>query len=278
MATYIVGDLHGCFDQLIDLLESVNFCERKDQLLLTGDIVARGPKSLESLLFLKSMKDSANFVLGNHDLNLIAIAKGIRKPNKSDKLEQVLKYKDLDKLIEWLQSKKILIQHPTHNFSIVHAGIPPGFNLNELINISKKIEDKISSRDSYFFLKDAFFKTANVWSPDLKPIYKELFMLNAFTRIRYVNSKKNEIDYSVKCHPIDNDNPNIKPWFELIKTPDLNGKKIIFGHWSSLMGVVNKNVLGLDTGSVWGNYLTMIRWEDQMIFKSSLNSIHNKKI
>ncbi|ASK78284.1 hypothetical protein CF386_04270 [Paraphotobacterium marinum] len=89
--------------------------------------------------------------------------------------------------------KKILMQHPTHNFYIVHAGIPPGFNLNELVNISKKIEEKISSKNSYFFLKDAFTKTANVWSPSMKQTHKELFMLNAFTRIRYVNFKKTKL-------------------------------------------------------------------------------------
>lgn len=265
MATYIVGDIQGCFDELKQLLKQVKFNPKQDQLWLTGDLVARGPKSLETLRYVKSLGSSATTVLGNHDLHLLAVAQGYAKHKKRDGLNPLFAVSDCDELLAWLAQQPLLAIHPEHQFIMVHAGISPQWSQNRAIKLAKEVEQVIQSEQLPWLLQHMYGNEPSHWCKKLQGIDRYRLIINVFTRMRYCYPD-GALEFACKKSPKQNQDSNLQPWFKL-KGAHLEGAPIVFGHWAALLGKTgSKNVHALDTGCVWGNSMTMLRWEDKKLF------------
>lgn len=255
MTIYAIGDVQGCFDELEWLLAKINFQPGCDRLWFTGDLVNRGPKSLETLRFVKSLGDTAVVVLGNHDLHLLACHFTGRKPHKTDTLESVLSSKDCDDLLNWLRFQPFL--HYEKNFCLVHAGLPPQWDLSTAVNCAKKVENVLrdSGKVGEFFDR-MYGDTPSRWDEQLDEWPMIRFIVNAFTRMRYC-AADGSIDLRYKGSP-GSQPSELVPWFDHSgrRSRDLN---IVFGHWSSL-GITQKpGIYNLDTGCFWGGQLTALR-------------------
>ncbi|EMK6924754.1 bis(5'-nucleosyl)-tetraphosphatase (symmetrical) ApaH [Vibrio alginolyticus] len=262
MATYIVGDIQGCFDELQRLLEKVSFSAKKDQLWLAGDLVARGPKSLETLRFVKSLGASAIVVLGNHDLHLLAVAHGIKKVKDKDKTAPIFTAPDKEELLTWLAQQPLLAEHD--EFVMCHAGISPQWNLKTARKCAREVERIIQSEELPWLLKNMYSNQPDSWDDSLQGLDRYRYIINAFTRMRFC-FPDGRLDMDCKLPPQQVSSNELIPWFEVPKRIHLN-KAVLFGHWAALQGYMNNEVIGLDTGCVWGGSLTMIRWEDKKIF------------
>lgn len=264
MATYIIGDLHGCFDEFQAILTQANFNPQHDELWLTGDLIARGDKSLECLRFVKALGNRATVVLGNHDLHLLATLEGIKKVKPKDKVEAIFNAPDRAELQNWLRNRPLIAIHPQHNFIMVHAGISPEWDLDTALTCAKEAENALQSEGYITLLKEMYGNSPDSWSTDLQGLDRLRYTINVCTRMRFCYKDK-RLDFECKL-PVEQAPSELKPWFEL-NNPLFQQKSIIFGHWASLIGYPTPNTIyALDTGCVWGNHLTMIRWEDQKIF------------
>ncbi|MDD1793875.1 symmetrical bis(5'-nucleosyl)-tetraphosphatase [Enterovibrio sp. ZSDZ42] len=265
MATYLVGDIQGCFDDLRALLDTVSFNEKHDHLYLAGDLVARGPDSLSVLRFVKSLGDHAHTVLGNHDLHLLAVAEGFKKPKAKDKTQPILDASDRDELLHWLRQQPLLLHYDKRNeiapgFVMTHAGIPPCWDLQNAKHHAKRIEKILRGDDYRWLLQNMYANEPTHWSNELEELEQYRYTINAFTRMRFC-LKDGALDMACKLPPGQMTHGELVPWFEV--TPRQNIEEtLVFGHWAALGGVVNRHLMGLDTGCVWGGALTMIRWED----------------
>ena len=264
MSTYIVGDIQGCYDELIALLDSASFDKANDELWVAGDLVARGPKSLETLRFIKSLGNSAKVILGNHDLHLLAISEGIRANKEKDFLTPIFNAPDRNELLTWLRNQPLFLRHPEFNFVMVHAGISPQWTVTQAETVVKEVEVILQSDDFPKLLKSMYGNCPASWSDSLTRDDRLRFIVNVFTRMRFC-FLDGTLEFENKNSPEETDNTVLKPWFEietLDKTTD-----IVFGHWAALMGNASEeSVHALDTGCVWGNSLTMLRWEDKQRF------------
>lgn len=264
MATYIVGDLHGCFDELQLLLKQVNYNPEQDELWLTGDLVARGSKSLECLRFVKDPKNNAKTILGNHDLHLLATLLGVKKVKPHDRVDAIFEAPDRIELQNWLRNQPLFIQHSTNGFLLTHAGISPEWTLAETRTYAREAESILQSNNYADYLAQMYENTPNYWSTEWQGIARWRYIVNVFTRMRFCYPDK-RLDFTCKL-PIEEAPSELTPWFEL-DNPLFDEQEIIFGHWASLMGKTNRvNIYALDTGCAWGNHLTMIRWEDKQFF------------
>ncbi|ELB2904854.1 bis(5'-nucleosyl)-tetraphosphatase (symmetrical) ApaH [Vibrio alginolyticus] len=262
MATYIVGDIQGCFDELQRLLEKVSFSAKKDQLWLAGDLVARGPKSLETLRFVKSLGASAIVVLGNHDLHLLAVAHGIKKVKDKDRTAPIFTVPDKEELLTWLAQQPLMAEHD--EFVMCHAGISPQWNLKTARKCAREVERIIQSEELPWLLKNMYSNQPDSWDDSLQGLDRYRYIINAFTRMRFC-FPDGRLDMDCKLPPQQVSGNELIPWFDVPKRIHLN-KAVLFGHWAALQGYMNNEVIGLDTGCVWGGSLTMIRWEDKKIF------------
>ncbi|HXK00287.1 MAG TPA: bis(5'-nucleosyl)-tetraphosphatase (symmetrical) ApaH [Buchnera sp. (in: enterobacteria)] len=267
MSTYLVGDIHGCYNQLKLLLHKVSFNPIKDTLWCTGDLVCRGSESLDVLCFLFSLGERAKVVLGNHDLHLLSVYYGVNKNRKEDFITDIIEYKDAKILISWLRKQPLLRIDEEKKIIVSHAGIYPKWNLNTLIHCAKEVESILSSQDYLIFLRLLRDNDTNHWTENMTRFDRLRFITNAFTRMRYIFPNGN-LNMICKKSPSDFTKP-LKPWFAI--TNKLYKKySIFFGHWSSLLGKhTPDNVFALDTGCCWGNALTMIRLEDYVLFSQS---------
>ncbi|GAD78746.1 symmetrical bis(5'-nucleosyl)-tetraphosphatase [Vibrio ezurae] len=262
MSNYLVGDIQGCLDELLLLLEQVHFNAEKDTLWVAGDLVARGPKSLETLRFIKGLGNSAKVVLGNHDLHLIAVSLGIHNAKPRDKTQPILEAEDRHQLIHWLRQQPILAEHP--EFVMSHAGIYPLWDLAQAKAAATEVESELRGDNWQSLIKQMYGNSPDVWHPSLQGMQRLRFIINAFTRMRYCYHD-GRLDMASKLPPEQEDKSKLLPWFELTQRKPLP-KKAIFGHWAALMGIDAQQVIGLDTGCVWGNYMTLLRWEDKRYF------------
>lgn len=267
MATYAVGDLQGCLDPLKSLLDEVKFDTNTDQLWLAGDVVNRGPQSLEALRFVKSMGSNAIMVLGNHDLHLLAYASGYRKPGKLDTLASILTAPDCDELIEWLHEQPLMHFDAEKNVVMVHAGIPPIWSVKKALKRAREVEKFIRhERKSIKYLKKMYGNEPSKWDKTLEGTDRLRLITNYFTRMRFC-SADGRLELDSKMGP-ENPPDGYAPWYTF-PNPKLGDTKIIFGHWAALMGNTNnKQFIALDTGYVWGGSLTMMRLEDGATFQS----------
>ena len=268
MATYIVGDLHGCFKEFQMLLEKAQFDEKQDEIWLTGDLVARGDDSLACLRFVKNLGEKAQTVLGNHDLHLLSTLLGIKRVKPLDKVEPIFKALDRDELQNWLRNQPLMVQHPKYGFLLVHAGISPEWDLSTATQCAREAEALLKSENYANYIAQMYENHPDHWDSNLQGIDRWRYIVNAFTRMRFCYLDK-RLDFACKL-PIKDAPIELKAWFEL-DNPLFNEQEIIFGHWASLMGeCAHPNIYALDTGCAWGNHLTMVRWGDKQVFTQVL--------
>lgn len=273
MSIYAIGDIQGCFDDLLRLLKLIKFEKESDQLWFTGDLVNRGPKSLETLRFVKSLGQSARMVLGNHELHLLASAFKLRTLLKKDTLTPILQAPDCEELLFWLRHQPLF--HYNDGFCLLHAGLPPQWGFSQTKKMALKAE-KVLQGDSYKeFFKVMYSDKPDIWSKHLKGMEKIRFIINCFTRIRFceLNGRLNfKYKQAVGSQP-----SYLLPWYAI---PDRQSKdlKIIFGHWSTLGYYQGYNCYAIDTGCLWGGQLTALKLGNK-IQKFQVNSTHrhNKK-
>lgn len=257
MAIYAIGDIQGCYNELRRLLDTLDFDPRRDRLWLAGDLVNRGPHSLETLRFIKSLGDAAVSVLGNHDLHLIATVVSLGKTGKKDTLGPILRAADCDELIEWLRSQPLF--HHDDNYCMLHAGLPPQWDLELTLQMARETEQAIQGDDYQRFFRSMYGNKPAVWQDDLPKTEKLRFAVNCFSRLRFC-TLDGELDFGPKGPP-GSQPPHLMPWYTVPwrKSRDL---RIIFGHWSTLGFYHGNNVFGIDTGCLWGGQLTALRLDD----------------
>lgn len=260
MAHYAIGDVHGCFDELIALLEKINFNHGCDTLWLTGDIVNRGPKSLETLQFVMQHESSVHTVLGNHDLHLLAVYYGEGKVKRSDTLSSILNHPNSDKMLEWLKSQPLMIQN--NQYVMVHAGLLPQWNVDKAHALASEVEYVLQSNKADKYFSKMYSNKPSAWSDDLDGYERLRMITNVFTRMRALTFT-NELEYdyksTVKKMPL-----YLRPWFKAANRQHLS-HNIIFGHWSALGYINADHVISLDTGALWGGELTAINLDTQQV-------------
>lgn len=267
MATYFVGDIQGCHDELQSLLSLAQFDPAHDELWLTGDLVARGPKSLEVLRFVKDLGDRATTVLGNHDLNLLAVYSGHTKPKKKDKTEYIFSAPDKHDLMMWLRARPIMARHPSLPVVMTHAGLSPQWDLDTAEKCAREIEMLLRSNQGSWLLGHMYGEEPSHWDPRLTGLPRWRYIINSFTRMRFCRND-GSLEFKCKASP-ENRPDDLSPWFD-VRVRSENEPHLVFGHWAALMGKCPiPTIKALDTGCVWGNQLTLWRWEDNAMF--SLN-------
>ena len=257
MAVYAVGDIQGCLKPLKGLLQSADFQWGRDTLWVVGDIVNRGPSSLKALRYLYEHREDVVCVLGNHDLHLLAVANGLRKADSSDTLDKILEARDRDELLNWLRHRPLL--HSEAGYTMVHAGVPHIWTLEEARERAAEVEAALRGPQWRKFLARMYGNTPQGWDADLAGYRRLRVITNYFTRMRFVHPDGRLDLRSKGKKPIAKS--DAAPWFAYKKN-QLDGEKIVFGHWAALQGEVKvKNLIALDTGCVWGGHLSLHRLE-----------------
>lgn len=261
MALYAVGDLQGCLHPLERLLEYVHFNPEHDTLWLTGDLVCRGPDSIGSLQFVRSLGASAKTVLGNHDLHLLAcFDTGKIKPGSE--IAGILNHPSAPELMDWLAQQPMLIQDEARGLIMTHAGIPPQWSDNKAVRRARELEASLSQKDS----RSAFFKAMYGnkpcrWSSALTGNDRLRYIVNAFTRMRFCGPD-GELEFKFDKTP-DKGPIGMKPWYQWPARK--RSHKVVFGHWAALMGMTGKaSFISLDSGYVWGNHLTLMNLDSEI--------------
>lgn len=260
MAVYAIGDVQGCHRELMTLLALLEFDPDSDRLWFVGDLVNRGPGSLEVLRFVKSLGDRAVTVLGNHDLHLLAVATGTREPGPGDTFDAVLAAPDRDELIDWLRRQPLLHHDATLGYTLIHAGLPPQWDLAQAARCAGEVESMLRS-DSYTdFLCDMYGGKPDLWSEELRGTDRLRFILNCFTRLRFCDAD-GRIHLKEKGSPFGRGD-ELRPWFDIPgrASADL---KLVFGHWSTLGRYHAPGVFALDSGCIWGGALTALHLDGE---------------
>ena len=247
MSTYLIGDIHGCYDELRALLAQVDFDPQQDELWLTGDLVARGPGSLDVLRYVKSLGDCVRLVIGNHDLHRLAVYAGISRNKPKDRLTPLLEAHDADELINWLRRQPLLQVDEEKKLLMAHAGITPQWDLDTAKLCAREVEAVLAS-DTYPLFLDA--------------MYGDMRMRFCFPN--------GQLDMICKEAP-NSAPPPLKPWF-LVASKIGSEYTQVFGHWASLEGKgTPEHIIGLDTGCCWGGTLTLLHWESQRYYVQASN-------
>lgn len=262
MTTYVIGDLQGCYDELQVLLKHIDYQPKQDFLWFAGDIVNRGPKSLECLHFVKQLEQQgqAKIVLGNHDLHLLAAYAGFDKfLSKSDTLQEILQSEEAEKLIDWLRKQPLMVKHPVYNTVMVHAGIPPQWSIKAAQGYAKEVETLLQGEDwKNALVNHLFGNQPNEWQETLSGWDRARYILNAFTRMRYCDAN-GALEFSLKSAPESDQKRQeafpYKPWFVFSNRKN-KAYEIFFGHWSTLGEIDAYQVHSTDTGCLWGGELT----------------------
>ncbi|HHR5878231.1 TPA: bis(5'-nucleosyl)-tetraphosphatase (symmetrical) ApaH [Providencia alcalifaciens] len=275
MSTYIVGDIHGCYRELRELLDSVSFDPQQDTLWLTGDLVARGPDSLQVLRYVKSLGSSARLVLGNHDLHLIGIYCKISRNKPKDHLDELLNAPDIDELINWLRRQPLLQVEEDQKMVMTHAGITPQWDLETAKMCAREVEAVLSSDAYPLFIDSMYGDMPNNWSESLMGLARLRYSTNALTRLRYC-FPNGQLDMDCKESPAKAPAP-LKPWFSLpSQFPE--DYSIFFGHWASLEGKFTpEHVYAMDTGCCWGGDLTLLHWETKTFHRQKSHQKRRKE-
>lgn len=253
MATYVIGDVQGCYDPLMRLLQKVQFDPAVDTLWLVGDLVNRGKQSLETLRFIRSLGQAAVAVLGNHDISLIAAFHGLRKPHKS--LKALVAAPDYAELVQWLAHRPILHVDLQAGYAMSHAGIPPQWDLATAKQCAAEVETYLSSPDPTTWLAMVYGDQPDYWNPQHSLFDRHRYILNAFTRMRYCHAD-GSLEFAEKGKPTKA--MKLIPWFNYPNRQEL-GLTVLFGHWSTLGYYEGNQVIALDTGCVWGGQLSALR-------------------
>lgn len=258
MAVYAIGDVQGCYDPLARLLDRLLFDPAADTLWFTGDLVNRGPNSLKTLRFVKSLGDSAITVLGNHDLHLLALAAGVVfLDERFASLDEVLKAPDRDELVDWLRRRPLAHYDKSLNTLLVHAGTHPDWSVQQTLALAGEVEKVLQKKNkSQSLLRKMYGDNPRQWSNELTGKKRLRFIINCLTRMRML-TRKRRMNYAHTGPPF-RARRDLLPWFRFTSRA-AEGSRIVFGHWSSLGLIVLPELVSLDTGCVWGSQLTAVR-------------------
>ncbi len=257
MAVYAIGDIQGCYDALRMLLDKISFSPSEDTLWFAGDLVNRGDKSLETLRFVKGLGPAAVCVLGNHDLSLLALAEGYTKASNHT-MQDVLTAPDREELFFWLRRLPLLHHDEALGFTLVHAGLPPQWDLDTAGQCAREVECVLRDDTAYHrFMAGMFGNRPKKWDPALAGVDRYRFIINSFTRMRYC-TLEGKLNFSDKG-PVGTQRNKYVPWFAVPWRRSRN-LRIVFGHWSALNGRTGESgVYALDTGCLWGGRLSALR-------------------
>jgi len=261
MSTYAIGDIQGCYQPLLDLLQRIDFSPSRDTLWLTGDLVNRGPGSLDVLRWAFRHQDSLHMVLGNHDLHLLAVAEGYGRLGKSDTLAPILDASDGKLMLDWLRCQPLMLYDG--EWAMVHAGLLPQWDIEKALDLAEEVEETLAGKDYRYFLSRMYGNKPARWSEELRGIDRMRLTVNAMTRMRLVG-RDGEIDFAFKGELPDAP-ANLVPWFDAPGRKSA-GTPIVCGHWSALGLHMEEDVCAIDSGCLWGGSLTALRLEDRQVF------------
>ena len=260
MSTYLIGDIQGCDSALVRLLQHIDFSPSRDTLYLLGDLINRGPASADVLRRCMEYGDAVKPLLGNHDLHLLASAHGVRKPGRRDTLQSILDANDRQDLLAWVAQQPLArcLENPQgQQLLMVHAGVLPQWSLKDVMALAQEVHDHIRSEGLPEFLQHMYGNTPNHWHATLTGHDRLRVIVNALTRIRFCTpggAMDFESSESAEAAPV-----GLVPWFDA-PGRRTQGTLIAFGHWSTLGWVSRPDILGLDTGCVWGGCLSAVRF------------------
>ncbi|MDP5142517.1 symmetrical bis(5'-nucleosyl)-tetraphosphatase [Rheinheimera baltica] len=258
MATYVIGDLQGCFDALQRLLCHVNYQPEHDKLWFCGDLVARGPQSLQCLQFVKSLGEAAVTVLGNHDLHLLACYYGVSEIKKQDLLQPVFESPELESIVNWLRQQPLLHVSADQRFMMVHAGLAPAWSLQQAITMTQEVQTQLKT-DPLPILQNMYGNKPEHFHDATTEQLRWRFTINSCTRIRFCR-QDGSLELKEKGHPRNQE--QLVPWYEFWRNK--LQAELFFGHWAALNGYSPIiNIHALDTGCIWGNALTAYCIETQ---------------
>ena len=259
MARFAIGDIQGCCDELKALLARCKFSADRDEIWFVGDLVNRGPQSLETLRFVRALGANATVVLGNHDLHLLALRFGSkRKPKDGDTLDDVLSAPDRDQILEWLLGRPLAVFDEPRGDFLVHAGLVPEWSPRTAAKLAREVE-AVLREDSRTLFDGMYGNKPDKWSDSLRGMDRLRFVINAFTRMRFCH-RDGTVDLKTKGSP--GDQPEgMYPWFDVPgrKSADV---RVVCGHWSTLGYKRRRDLLALDTGCVWGGALTAVNLDE----------------
>ena len=255
---YLIGDVQGCCDALDTLLAKIDFSPSRDRLFVLGDLVNRGPRSLATLRRLRDLGNAAQCVLGNHDLNLLAVAHGVRKPHRGDTIQEILEARDRDDWLQWLRERPLALTlgSGATGWLMVHAGVVPQWTREQTVQLAGEVERVLRGPGCGEFLQVMYGDEPSRWRHDLAGAERLRFIVNVLTRIRFV-AADGTLDLHTK-DGLDGAPPGMFAWFDAPKRATA-GVPIACGHWATL-GLINRpDLLAIDTGCVWGRQLTAVR-------------------
>jgi bis(5'-nucleosyl)-tetraphosphatase (symmetrical) len=252
LTRHAIGDVQGCYEELRALIARLRFSADRDRLWFVGDLVNRGPRSLDVLRYVRALGDNAIVVLGNHDLHLLAVACGGHTARRSDTLAQILQAPDRDALLEWLAGRPLA--HFEAGDLLLHAGVVPQWTLALTLALAREVEAALRHDPRHLF-DHMYGDEPDHWSADLSGADRLRFAINVLTRLR-VCTGEGRINLRLKGKPPAADSP-WRPWFD-IESRRTRDARIIFGHWSALGLIMRNGVIGLDSGCVWGGALTAV--------------------
>lgn len=265
MATYAIGDLQGCYDPLVRLLDYLKFSPETDRLWFVGDLVNRGPQSLEVLRFVKRLGPAAATVLGNHDLHLVMQAAGYGKANREDTLAAILAAPDRDELMAWLRAQPLF--HVENGWGMVHAGLLPTWDVTQAQALSDEVQAALNAPDYPDFLAHMWGSEPDAWRDDLTGWDRLRVVVNAMTRMRFVwPDGRMEFRTPGAKGPPERGPAGCVPWFEAPGRRSAD-HLIVCGHWSALGFRQTNKLLALDSGCLWGGSLTAVRLDDRRVFQ-----------
>jgi bis(5'-nucleosyl)-tetraphosphatase (symmetrical) len=271
VSTYAVGDIQGCYDQLRTLLDRIGFDPEHDSLWVVGDVVSRGPQSLQALRYLRSLGDTVVTVLGNHDLNLLAVAAGVRKPHASDAVQDVLGAGDRDDLFDWLRTRKMM--HADRGYAMVHAGLLPQWTIARALELAAEVEAELRGENHGELLARMYGNAPARWDDHLTGYDRLRVIVNAMTRLRLCD-ERGTMEFSHKTRPVDLP-AGYMPWFDVPGRASA-GTPVLCGHWAALGLMVRDDVLAIDTGCVWGRTLTALRLDDRKLYQCDCRALEGK--
>lgn len=262
LATYAIGDIQGCFDSFMRLLERCAFDPKHDRLWLVGDLVNRGPRSLETLRFVRDLGSAAVTVLGNHDLSLLMAAEGFGKRGKGDTFDEILAAPDRDELLGWLRHRPLC--HVENQYCMVHAGLLPQWTASEARSLAAEVEAALTAADWREFMSQMWGSEPASWRNELEGWPRLRVIVNAMTRMRFC-SPDGAMDFRFKGE-VAKAPAGCMPWFQVPGRRSADSV-LVTGHWSALGLKVTTNLMALDSGCLWGGSLSAIRFEDRVIFQ-----------
>lgn len=254
MTDYAIGDIQGCYDRLLDVLDKVDFSPSRDRLWVAGDIINRGPSSLESLRYVKNLGSSAVVVLGNHDLHLLAVALGGHAVKRKDTLQDILDAPDHNELLQWLLLQNICVHDTRRNLVMAHAGLPHIWRAEQGAALARELEAVLRGPDVEAYFRQMYGNYPERWQDELEGMDRWRMITNYFTRMRFI-AEDGTLELATK-EAAGHAPVGYAPWFNFPRPDDV---RVIFGHWAALEGVTGSDrFVALDTGCVWGGKLTLM--------------------